>query len=81
MNSELEILLITAASIGFFHTIVGPDHYLPFIVMAKSGNWSKTKTVWVTTLCGVGHVLSSVVLGLAGVAFGIAVSKLFHLGN
>jgi nickel/cobalt exporter len=76
MNSELEILLITAASIGFFHTIVGPDHYLPFIVMAKSGNWSKTKTVWVTTLCGVGHVLSSVVLGLAGVAFGIAVSKL-----
>ncbi len=76
MNHELEILLITAASIGFFHTLLGPDHYLPFIVMAKSGNWSKSKTIWVTTLCGAGHVLSSVVLGLAGIAFGIAVSKL-----
>lgn len=76
MNNEFTILLITAASIGFFHTLFGPDHYLPFIVMAKAGKWTKVKTVWITILCGIGHVLSSVVLGIIGIAFGVAVSHL-----
>lgn len=76
MTNEISILLITASSIGFFHTLFGPDHYLPFIVMAKSGKWSKIKTIWVTVLCGIGHVLSSVILGIIGIAAGIAVSSL-----
>lgn len=36
MTQELGILLITAVSIGFFHTLLGPDHYVPFIAMAKA---------------------------------------------
>jgi nickel/cobalt exporter len=76
MSTSLDILLITAASIAFFHTLFGPDHYLPFIVMSKSGEWSKNKTFWITLLCGIGHVGSSVIIGLIGIAFGIAVSKL-----
>ena len=79
MTNEISILLVTAASIAFFHTLFGPDHYIPFIVMAKSGKWSRTKTTWITFLCGVGHVLSSVVLGLIGVAAGIAVSRLENI--
>lgn len=66
----------TAASIGFLHTILGPDHYLPFIVMSKARKWSVAKTGIITFLCGIGHILSSVVLGFIGIAFGIAVSKL-----
>ena len=62
MESTLFLLLVSAASIGFFHTIMGPDHYFPFIVMSRSGQWSSTKTIWVTILCGFGHVLSSVLL-------------------
>lgn len=73
---ELSILLITAISIGFFHTLLGPDHYLPFIMMAKAGKWTALKTAVVTTLCGAAHVASSVVLGIVGIAFGIAVDKL-----
>jgi len=76
MSKELIILLITAASIGFFHTLFGPDHYLPFIVMGKARNWSLGKTAMVTFLCGLGHIMSSVVLGFIGVAFGIAIMKL-----
>ena len=79
MSYELPVLLIAAASIGFFHTLFGPDHYLPFIVMSKSGNWSLRKTGLVTFLCGIGHVLSSVVLGMIGIAFGIAITKLTDL--
>ena len=40
---ELTVLLISAASIGFFHTLFGPDHYLPFIVMGKARKWSVKK--------------------------------------
>jgi len=76
MHYELMSLLIAAASIGFIHTLLGPDHYLPFIVMSKSGNWSLRKTTLITFLCGLGHVISSVVLGIIGVAFGIAVAEL-----
>ena len=76
MTKELMILYVTAASIGFFHTLFGPDHYLPFVVMGKARNWSLGKTAFITFLCGLGHIMSSVVLGLVGVALGIAVMKL-----
>lgn len=76
MNSDIAILCWTAATLGFVHTLLGPDHYLPFIVMTKARKWSLSKTVWITFLCGLGHVLSSVVLGLIGIAFGMAVMRL-----
>ena len=79
MNAEIQILIITAASIGFFHTLLGPDHYLPFIVMSRAGKWSLTKTIWITIASGIGHVVSSVVLGLIGVAFGIGINRLTGL--
>ena len=76
MTAELNALIITAASIGFFHTILGPDHYLPFIMMSWARKWSAVKTTFITLLCGLGHIGSSVVLGLIGVALGLAVSRL-----
>jgi nickel/cobalt transporter (NicO) family protein len=76
MSSEINALIITAATIGFFHTLLGPDHYLPFVMIAWAKKWSGFKTMIVTFLCGVGHVASSVVLGLAGIGLGIAITKL-----
>ncbi len=76
MSSDLIALTVTAASIGLLHTLIGPDHYVPFIAMSRARGWSRIKTAWVTFLCGVGHVASSVVLGLIGIAVGIAVFKL-----
>lgn len=76
MTPEITLLLTTAAAIGFVHTIVGPDHYLPFIVMSKSGAWSLPKTSIITFVCGIGHVLGSVALGVVGIALGIAMTEL-----
>lgn len=76
INSEIILLSWTAASIGLIHTALGPDHYLPFIMMAKVRGWSMAKTTWITILCGGGHVLSSIVLGLLGVYLGAEVMKL-----
>src|SRR5829696_9514996 len=74
--SEVQLLLISAISISFLHTISGPDHYLPFIALSKARGWTLTKTVFWTVVCGFGHVWSSVVLGLGGAALGWSVSKL-----
>jgi len=76
MSNEIMILAGTAASIGFLHTLFGPDHYLPFIFMAKARKWTMFKTSWVTIACGIGHVGSSVLLGILGYLFGIALVKL-----
>jgi hypothetical protein len=76
MTNEIAILAGTAATIGFFHTLLGPDHYLPFIFMAKARKWSMFKTTWVTIACGAGHVGSSVLLGIVGYVFGIALFKI-----
>jgi sulfite exporter TauE/SafE len=73
---ELTVITITAASIGLFHTLLGPDHYLPFIVMARARKWSLVKTTFITILCGIGHVLSSIVLGIIGIALGVSINKL-----
>ncbi len=76
MNAELTTLLAAAAGIGLVHTILGPDHYLPFVAMSKARDWSFRKTLAITAICGVGHVAGSVVLGLIGVALGVAVTQL-----
>lgn len=70
------LLCASAAGIGFFHTLLGPDHYIPFIAMSRARRWSLKRTVAITILCGVGHVLGSVVLGAIGIAVGVAVFKL-----
>lgn len=75
-NNEIIILIITAISIGFFHTIFGPDHYLPFIVIAKAKKWTLQKTLFLTFFCGIGHILSSIVLGIIGIIFGVSLEKL-----
>ena len=76
MDNSLTLLSVTAVSIGFLHTLLGPDHYLPFIVLSQARKWNVRKTMIITFLCGVGHVFSSVVLGLIGIAVGISVNRL-----
>jgi nickel/cobalt exporter len=76
MTSEMILLLGSAASIGFLHTLLGPDHYLPFVAMARVGDWSRKKALAITALCGLGHVAGSVVLGTVGIAFGLSLSRL-----
>lgn len=75
MAADLQILIWTAITISFLHTVTGPDHYLPFVALAKSRNWTFTRTIFWTIICGCGHIWSSVLLGLGGAALGWSLSK------
>ena len=76
---DQNILISTAALIAFIHTIIGPDHYLVFVALGKARDWSTLKTLKYTTICGVGHILSSVIIGFIGIFFGIELVKLVNL--
>ncbi len=69
------MLFLTAVMIGFIHTVVGPDHYLPFILIGRARRWSLARTSLLTFACGLGHVLSSVVIGMAGIAASRALAE------
>jgi nickel/cobalt exporter len=62
MNSAIMPLISIAALTGIVHTLIGPDHYLPFIALAKARSWSRKTTLWITSLCGLGHILSSIMI-------------------
>jgi len=76
MEGSTLLLAGTAVTIGFIHTLIGPDHYIPFIVLGEARGWTIRKTMLITLLCGIGHVLGSIILGLVGIAAGISLSKL-----
>ncbi len=76
MSNSIQLLALTAAAIGFVHTITGPDHYIPFAMIAKAKNWGTFRTMMLVISCGIGHVGSSIVLGMVGIATGIGLQKL-----
>ena len=69
-------VVLAAAAVAFIHTVLGPDHYLPFVMLARARNWSVVRAALITTVCGLGHVASSVLLGGIGLALGVAVGKI-----
>jgi len=50
-------------------------------VLSKARKWSLNRTVFITTLCGIGHVAGSIALGFLGIVLGIAVNSLVSVEN
>ena len=67
LEPELVALLLSAAGIALTHTLMGPDHYLPFVAMAVERRWSWRKLLGVTLACGAAHLVGSVLLGALGI--------------
>ena len=72
MNSEALFLVAAVAGVGVLHTIV-PDHWVPITLIARQRGWSRGETALVAFKAGIGHVLSTLAIGLVvwigGVAF------------
>ncbi|MBM3991268.1 MAG: hypothetical protein FJ298_09720 [Planctomycetes bacterium] len=62
-DAQSASLLASAALIAVVHTAAGPDHTVPFVMLARARGWSRARTLWITALCGLGHVASSLILG------------------
>jgi len=71
----------TVFILGVVHTLFGPDHYVPFIALAKARGWTVRSSVALTLLCGLGHIATAVGLSLVAVRFASFVSSLETVEN
>ncbi|HET9029186.1 MAG TPA: hypothetical protein VFN49_03345 [Candidatus Aquilonibacter sp.] len=55
-------LVLTVAAVGILHTIV-PDHWAPIVVVARSRGWSLAHTARAAAGAGLGHVVTTLILG------------------
>lgn len=69
MTISLSAIWLTAFLTAVLHTIMGPDHYLPFVAIGKSRGYSLKKTLLWTLVCGIGHIASALVIALVFVYF------------
>jgi nickel/cobalt exporter len=70
----MNLLLFSTITVGFIHALA-PDHWLPFVMISKAQNWGKWKLTSLTTLAGLGHVGSSLLIGALGVLLGVVAEK------
>lgn len=63
-DTTLTILLSAAVADAVIHTLAGPDHYLPFVVIARSRGYSTLRALAWTFICGIGHVGSALLIAL-----------------
>jgi hypothetical protein len=78
MQNPTSILLISSASAAFFHALA-PDHWMPFVAIAKAQKWHKFKLFWVTLISAIGHVGISIIVGIVGITLGFSLSKLHDI--
>ena len=68
-GATLSAIWLAALITAVVHTIMGPDHYLPFVAIAKSRGYGLAKTLLWTFICGVGHIASALVIALMFIYF------------
>ncbi|HKM61765.1 MAG TPA: hypothetical protein VJY39_04670 [Acidisphaera sp.] len=75
---EMSGLLLVAAvvAVGVLHTIV-PDHWVPITLIARQRGWSRAETARAALQAGIGHVGTTLVLGLAVWVAGVAFATRF----
>jgi ABC-type nickel/cobalt efflux system permease component RcnA len=70
MNATLLASIVTTGSaVAFLHAAL-PTHWLPFVLAARGQKWGRAKTLAITALAGLGHILFTVVLGVLVVWLG-----------
>ncbi|MSU51282.1 MAG: hypothetical protein EXS37_19710 [Opitutus sp.] len=73
-STVLTTVAATGFTVAFFHAAI-PTHWLPFVLVARARNWGRAKTLVVTSLAGLGHVVLTSLLGLAIAWFGFQLEE------
>lgn len=66
--------MITGLTVAVLHASL-PTHWLPFVLASRTQKWSYKKTFSILMIAGLGHVLTTTLLGAAVVWFGVKLSE------
>ncbi len=78
MSHQALLLFQVACGTAIIHALI-PDHWLPFVIMARSQRWSERRTLLLAGLAGLLHVLVSIAVAAAGIAVGAGSAR--HLAE
>lgn len=73
-STVLTTVAATGFTVAFLHAAI-PTHWLPFVLVSRARKWSRVKTMAVTVLAGMGHVLLTSLLGLGIAYFGFQLDE------
>ena len=62
MTSTAFLLFLSSCSTAVIHALI-PDHWLPFVLMARAQGWSERRAATLTGLAGILHVVATIVAG------------------
>lgn len=80
MTDPLAVLVATTVTTAILHTLI-PDHWLPFILVARSEGWSMRRTLALTVGSAALHVVVSLGLGFAAQALGRGAEAAVGIGE
>lgn len=60
--------------IALTHAIM-PNHWMPFALIGKGQKWSLMKTIFITAIAGLGHSITTTVLGFVIAILGFHITK------
>ncbi|MEE9292352.1 MAG: hypothetical protein V3U83_05430 [Acidobacteriota bacterium] len=69
MTGHAILLFQLSCWTAIVHALI-PDHWLPFVLMARSQNWSNRRTLLLVSLAGFLHVLVSIAVAAIGIGVG-----------
>ena len=69
MTGHAILLFQLSCWTAIVHALI-PDHWLPFVLMARSQNWSSRRTLLLVSLAGFLHVLVSIAVAAIGIGVG-----------
>ena len=75
MQNTTTIGLISATFfIALTHAVM-PNHWMPFVLIGRGQKWSLTKTIFITSIAGLGHSVATCILGSIIALIGLRISK------
>ena len=78
MTGHAFLLFQLACWTAIIHALI-PDHWLPFVLMARSQSWSSRRTLLLVSLAGFLHVLVSI--AVAAIAMGLGAGSARYLAE
>jgi putative Mn2+ efflux pump MntP len=66
---RMSVALVSTFTLALLHTLI-PSHWLCFVLVGRAQGWPRAKTLSITAIAGVIHVVANVTLGAALAALG-----------
>ena len=56
-------IFIGSLVLSIIHALI-PNHWLPLIALGKTERWTQKQTLWATTITGLAHTSSTIIIGI-----------------